>query len=81
VLQVPVAFFFEDGPSGRRVQEARGANPITSSAVTIRRVQVALKALGIEFLNHTQLGVRLRIHRMAPQNGWSIKSHVEKVTL
>ena len=46
-----------------RNMEARGGKPITSSAVTIRRVQVALEALGIEFLNHTQPGVRLRIHR------------------
>jgi transcriptional regulator with XRE-family HTH domain len=42
-----------------RNMEARGAKPITSSAVTIRRVQLALEALGIEFLNHTQPGVRL----------------------
>ena len=44
-----------------RNMEARGAEPITSGAVTIRRVQLALEALGIEFLNHTQPGVRLRI--------------------
>jgi hypothetical protein len=44
-----------------RNMEARGAKPITSSAVTIRRVQLALEALGIEFLNHTQPGVRLSI--------------------
>src|SRR5947208_9623772 len=44
-----------------RNMEARGAKPITSGAVTIRRVQVALEALGIEFLNHAQPGVRLRI--------------------
>jgi transcriptional regulator with XRE-family HTH domain len=44
-----------------RNMEARGAKPITSSAVTIRRVQLALEALGIEFLNHTQPGVRIRM--------------------
>src|SRR5436190_21670942 len=44
-----------------RNMEARGAKPITSSAVTIRSVQLALEALGIEFLNHTQPGVRLSI--------------------
>ena len=44
-----------------RNMEARGAEPITSGAVTIRRVQLALEALGIEFLNHTQPGVRLKI--------------------
>jgi transcriptional regulator with XRE-family HTH domain len=42
-----------------RNMEARGAKPITSSAVTVRRVQLALEALGIEFLNHSQPGVRL----------------------
>src|SRR5207245_7029387 len=42
-----------------RNMEARGAKPITSSAVTVRRVQLALESLGIESLNHTQPGVRL----------------------
>jgi hypothetical protein len=41
--------------------EARGAKPITSSAVTVRSVQLALEALGIEFLNHARPGVRLSI--------------------
>src|SRR5271169_6553827 len=44
-----------------RNMEARGAKPITSSAVTVRTVQLALEALGIEFLNHTRPGVRLSI--------------------
>jgi hypothetical protein len=43
-----------------RNMEARGAEPITSSAVTVRNVQLALEAWGIEFLNHGQPGVRLR---------------------
>ena len=43
-----------------RNMEARGAEPITSSAVTVHRVQLALEALGIEFLDHAQPGVRLR---------------------
>jgi transcriptional regulator with XRE-family HTH domain len=42
-----------------RNMEARGAAPITSSALTDRNVQVALEALGIEFLNHSRPGVRL----------------------
>ena len=42
-----------------RNMEARGAEPITSSAVTVRNVQVALEALRIEFLNHARPGVRL----------------------
>jgi transcriptional regulator with XRE-family HTH domain len=44
-----------------RNMEARGAEPITSSAVTVHSVQVALEALGIEFLNHARPGVRLAI--------------------
>jgi hypothetical protein len=44
-----------------RNMEARGAEPITSSAVTVRSVQVALEALGIEFLNHARPGVRLSV--------------------
>jgi hypothetical protein len=43
-----------------RNMEARGAEPITSSAVTVRNVQLALEAWAIEFLNHGQPGVRLR---------------------
>jgi transcriptional regulator with XRE-family HTH domain len=44
-----------------RNMEARGAEPITSSAVTVHHVQVALEALGIEFLNHARPGVRLSV--------------------
>jgi transcriptional regulator with XRE-family HTH domain len=44
-----------------RNMEARGAKPITSGAVTVRNVQLALEALGIEFLNHARPGVRLSI--------------------
>jgi transcriptional regulator with XRE-family HTH domain len=44
-----------------RNMEARGAEPITSGAVTIRNVQLALEALGIEFLNHARPGVRLSV--------------------
>jgi|SRR5258706_443679 transcriptional regulator with XRE-family HTH domain len=43
-----------------RNMEARGVEPITSSAVTVRNVQMALEAWGIEFLDHGQPGVRLR---------------------
>ena len=44
-----------------RNMEARGAKPITSSAVTVRNVELALEALGIEFLNHDRPGVRLSV--------------------
>ncbi len=42
--------------------EARGAEPIASGAMTVRKVEVALEALGIEFLNHARPGVRLNKH-------------------
>jgi transcriptional regulator with XRE-family HTH domain len=44
-----------------RNMEARGPKPITSGAVTVHNVQVALEALGIEFLNHMRPGVRLSV--------------------
>jgi transcriptional regulator with XRE-family HTH domain len=44
-----------------RNMEGCGVELITSSVVTVRNVQLALEALGIEFLNHTQPGVRLSI--------------------
>ena len=43
-----------------RNMEADGVEPITSGAVTVRNVQMALESCGIEFLNHGQPGVRLR---------------------
>jgi len=59
-----------------RNMEARGAKPITSSAVTVRRVQLALEALGIEFLNHAQPGVRLRIPGERRRNGGRVAAQV-----
>src|SRR5262245_44545751 len=50
-----------------RNMEARGAEPITSSAVTVRKVQLALEARGIEFLNHALPGVRLSKGAAVPQ--------------
>src|ERR1700704_248054 len=52
-----------------RNMEARGAAPITSGAVTVRNVQLALEALGIEFLNHARPGVRLGIPNRAAEIG------------
>jgi transcriptional regulator with XRE-family HTH domain len=43
-----------------RNMESRGPNPITSGAVTVRNVQTALEAAGVEFTNGEQPGVRLR---------------------
>ena len=43
-----------------RNMEARGPDPITSGAVTVRSVQKALESFGIEFTNGDQPGVRLR---------------------
>src|SRR5215470_15981125 len=45
-----------------RNMEARGVEPITSGAVTVRNVQMALEAYGIEFIDHGRPGVRLRDH-------------------
>lgn len=43
-----------------RKMEAKGAAEITSGADVVRRVQAALEAAGVEFLNHGRPGVRLR---------------------
>jgi transcriptional regulator with XRE-family HTH domain len=43
-----------------RNMEARRNEPITSSAVTVRNVQLVLEAWGVEFTNHGGPGVRMR---------------------
>ena len=43
-----------------RNMEGRGAEPITSGAVTLRKVQAALERAGVEFTNGDAPGVRLR---------------------
>ncbi|MCJ2063266.1 helix-turn-helix domain-containing protein [Methylobacterium sp. J-088] len=43
-----------------RKMEAKGPAEITSGADVVRRVQCALEAAGVEFLNHGRPGVRLR---------------------
>jgi hypothetical protein len=43
-----------------RNMEARGNQPITSSAVTVRNVQLVLESWGVEFTNHGGAGVRMR---------------------
>jgi DNA-binding XRE family transcriptional regulator len=42
-----------------RSMEGRGAETLSSGLDTIKRVQIALEAAGVEFLNHGQPGVRL----------------------
>lgn len=42
-----------------RKMEGKGAAEITSGADIVRRVQAALEAAGVEFLNHGRPGVRL----------------------
>jgi hypothetical protein len=42
-----------------RSMEGRGAGVLSSGLDTIKRVQNALEAAGVEFLNHGQPGVRL----------------------
>lgn len=43
-----------------RAMEGKGASTLTSGLDTIRAVQSALEAAGVEFLNHGRPGVRLR---------------------
>lgn len=43
-----------------RAMEAKGASTLTSGLDTVRAVQSALEAAGVEFLNHGRPGVRLR---------------------
>jgi transcriptional regulator with XRE-family HTH domain len=52
-----------------RNMEARGNEPITSSAVTVRAVQLVLESWGIEFTNHTGPGVRIRPDAKPPTIG------------
>lgn len=42
-----------------RKMEWKGAETLSSGLDTIKRVQNALEAVGVEFLNHGQPGVRL----------------------
>ena len=44
-----------------RKMEGKGASEITSGADIVRRVQAALEAAGVEFLNHGRPGVRLNM--------------------
>ena len=43
-----------------RNMEARGNQPITSSAVTVRNVQLVLEGWGVDFTNHGSPGVQMR---------------------
>ncbi len=43
-----------------RNMEAKGSGILTSSMEVVRRVQMALEAAGVEFLNHGRPGVRLK---------------------
>jgi transcriptional regulator with XRE-family HTH domain len=62
-----------------RNMEARGAAPLTSGAVTVRNVQLALEALGIEFLNHSRPGVRLSVpFQLAPASAKKERATVPK---
>jgi transcriptional regulator with XRE-family HTH domain len=47
-----------------RNMESRGPDPITSGAVTLRNVQSALEAAGVEFTNGDQPGVRIKSYRL-----------------
>lgn len=43
--------------------EDKGADEITSAADVVRRIQQVLETAGIEFLNHGQPGVRLKLKK------------------
>ncbi|WP_335645522.1 hypothetical protein [Methylobacterium durans] len=43
-----------------RKMEAKGSATLTSGVAIVHKVQSALEAAGIEFLNHGRPGVRLR---------------------
>ena len=43
-----------------RKMEAKEGAPITSGMDVVRKVQLALEAAGVEFLNHGRPGVRLK---------------------
>ena len=45
-----------------RNMESKGASTLTSALDIVRRVQAALEAAGVEFLNHGRPGVRLKGH-------------------
>jgi DNA-binding XRE family transcriptional regulator len=46
-----------------RAMEARGAETLTSGLDTVRSVQSALEAAGVEFLDHGRPGVQLKDRR------------------
>jgi transcriptional regulator with XRE-family HTH domain len=62
-----------------RNMEARGAELITSSVVTVRNVQLVLEALGIEFLNHARPGVRLSMSERAAETARELKAAAKAV--
>jgi hypothetical protein len=50
-----------------RNMEARGREPISSGVLTLRKVQCALEAAGVEFTNGGQPGVRLKAKQVLPR--------------
>lgn len=60
VDQSDVARHAEVNVNTVRNMEASGADAIAGRAQNVQAVQRALEALGIEFLNHGQPGVRLK---------------------
>ena len=46
--------------------EKRGSEMLTSGLDVVRRVQLALEAQGVEFLNHGRPGVRLTSAKTVP---------------
>lgn len=60
LTQVELAERAKLNPNTIRDMEARGEEMLRSSLGTVRAVQVALEAVGIEFLNGDSPGVRVR---------------------
>lgn len=60
VDQVTLAKAAEVSATTIRNLESNGPYPLSGRADTVRRIQIALERLGIEFLDHGRPGVRLR---------------------
>jgi hypothetical protein len=63
-----------------RNMEARGNQPITSGAVTVRNVQLVLEGWGVEFTNHGVPGVQMRDPSATPSASAASKTAARKQT-
>ena len=63
LTQVELAERAKLNPNTIRNMEARGDEMLRSSLGTVRAVQVALEAAGVEFTNGEQPGVRMKVRK------------------